>query len=130
MVSDGHARNLLIPQGLAEIATAEALENLRRRQIAIAAKEAKKRSSYQTLAEKLKALQLRFVLKMGEKGQVFGSVSGQDIVEKLAEQGIKIEKKWIELDEPIKTTGEHTVKLKFPHHIRTEMKIIIEPKES
>jgi len=125
-VSDGFARNFLFPRGLAEPATPEALGNLERRQAEIAGREAKGKAALEKLTERLRASPLRFTLKVGAKGQAFGSITTQDIVDELAKRGITIEKSWIELEQGIKETGEHTVAVKLPHGVSTEAKVLIE----
>ena len=126
-VSDGYAKNFLIPRGLAEAATASALKNLAHKQAKTTARLEHEKTALEKLAEKLRTITLRFILGVGEKGQTFGSISSQDIVEKLAEQGINVEKKWIELEQSIKSSGEHDIKVKFPHHVVAEIKVIVEP---
>lgn len=124
-VRDGYARNFLIPQGLAEPATEKSLNALSQRLAAHKARGERERSEFQAIAEKLKNTELRFMLKVGEQGQAFGSITAQDIAEKLAEQGIKVEKSWIDLEHGIKTAGEHEVQVKFPHQIVSAVKISI-----
>jgi len=63
---------------------------------------------------------------MGEKGKAFGSITAAKIRDALKKQGIAVEKEWVALDEPIKTMGEHTVEIKFPHGIVGRTKIIVE----
>ena len=126
-VADGYARNFLIPRGLAEAATESALKDLARKQSDTARHLEREQASFEGMAEKLRSTALSFILKMGEKDQAFGGISSQDIVEKLAEYGINVEKSWIELEQSIKSTGEHNVKIKFPHHVAAEIKIIVEP---
>jgi len=125
-VANGYARNFLIPQKLAEPATETALKNLTRKQVEISARLAREKAGLEELAEKLRSLELRFTLKVGEQGRAFGSITAQDIAEKLTEQGIKIDKGWIELEQGIKTTGEHSVKFKLAHQFEAEVKIVVE----
>lgn len=125
-VRDGYARNFLIPQKLAEPATPKALKNLGRKQAEIAAGLERERKHYQELAEKLKTLELRFTLKTGEKGRAFGSITAQDIAEELGKQDIRVEKNWLELEQGIKTAGEHNVAVKLPHGISGGLKIAVE----
>jgi len=125
-VSDGYARNFLIPRDLAEPATASNLKTLASRVAGRAAKGETERKKLQDLAEKLQTIRLRFSLKMGEKNQAFGSVTAQDIIDELAKHGVRIEKQWLELEHGIKTAGERGVKLKFPHKITGEIKILVE----
>ena len=129
-VADGYARNFLIPRKLAEPATEENIKTLGRRAVEMTRNEERERAEFQALAGKLHAAELRFALKVGGKGRAFGSITAQDVAEKLAERGIKIEKDWIELKQGIKTAGEHGVKIKFPHQIEGEIKVVIEAEKS
>ncbi len=129
-VADGYARNFLIPFGYAEPATEPAMKNIARRQTEISSRLAREQAAFQGLAEKLRQTPLRFALKLGKRGQAFGSITAQDIAEKLAEQGITIERDWVELAQGIKATGEHTVVLKLPHGVSGELKIAVEAEDS
>ena len=125
-VREGYARNFLLPQKLAALATDDAVKRIAREK---AQKEEYTRTveeKYRKMADRLKNSALRFTLKMGEKGTAFGSVSGQDIVAELKKQGIEIEKSWIARDEHIKTTGEHIVPIQFPGGIKGETKVMVE----
>jgi large subunit ribosomal protein L9 len=109
-VADGYARNYLLPKGLALVATrgAEAqAESMRRARTLRAASE---RSEALELADVLSAKPLRITAKAGKEGKLFGSVGANDIVAALAEQtGAHIDRRSIEMGEPIKTVGEHQV---------------------
>lgn len=124
--SDGYARNFLFPRGLAKPATETNIAALSRSLVEKSSREEKERKEFEVIAERLQKQELRFDIKVGEKGQAFGSVTAQDIVEKLAENGIKVDRRWIELEHGIKTAGEHGVKVKLPHHIEGEIKIWVE----
>lgn len=126
-VADGYARNFLIPFGYAQLATEPAMKNLTRTQTEISAKIAREQSQFQKLADKLRSTPLRFTLKVGAKGQSFGSITAQDIADELKRQGMAVEKDWIELEQGIKTPGEHAVTIRLPHHIEGEVKVIVEP---
>ena len=125
-VNNGYGRNFLLPRGLAELATAANLKALNQRMAALASREASERARSQSLAETLAGTPLRFILKLGEKGQVFGSISAQDIADRLGQQGVKIEKGWIELEHAIKTTGEHAVGIRLPHQIAATVKVVVD----
>ncbi len=125
-VSDGYGRNFLIRNKLVEILTpqvARKLETEREKEekTAVALKS-------QTLALKEKIEKLKLVLKtkIGESGQVFGSVTPTKILAELEKNGIKLEKDQV-LSKPIKTLGESKIKIKLPQEIEAELKIIIEP---
>lgn len=125
-VSDGYARNFLIPRNLADAATSSALASHNARQQVVHAHEEKNQKEYQALGIRLKSLGLRFNVKVGEKGRTFGSIAPHQIQEALAGQGIMLEKDWILLDESIKSTGEKIIPVALPHGIQSEIKITIE----
>lgn len=127
VVSDGYARNFLIPRGFAEPATEKNLKMLGERLTTMQVREERERARYQALADKLQATPLRFTLRVGEQGQVFGSITANDITEEFAKNAITVEKNWIELVEPIKTAKEHTITVKLPHQITAEVKLFVEP---
>jgi large subunit ribosomal protein L9 len=126
-VSDGYARNFLFARNLAKPATEEALKELETLKANEMRAKSEEYNRYKTLAEKLQTLALSFKVKVGEKGRAFGSVTQLKIQQALKKEGVAVEKEWILLDEPIKTTGEKAVKIKFPNNLTAEVKIIIEP---
>ncbi len=124
-VSPGFARNFLFSKKAAIPATEENLRKL------ASSKEQKEKSlsretqKYREMAEKLKSLVLEFKIKVGEKGQAFGSITSAKLTEALRKKGIDIEKEWLP-EEHIKSTGEKTVKIEFPYGIIGEVKVRIE----
>jgi large subunit ribosomal protein L9 len=125
-VADGYARNFLFPRGLADPASESNLRTLNQRLAERTAAEAKGRAGFQTLAGKLSQTALRFALKIGAAGKTFGSITAQDIADELAAQGFAVKKNWIELEHGLKAVGEHSVKVRFPHQIEAEIKVIVE----
>lgn len=125
-VNDGYARNFLFPKKLAESATPRALASFSKQQANVVEAKQREEGIYKALSEKLKNTPLVFKMKVGEKGTAFGSVSTAKIAEMLKKAHIEIQKEWIELEDHIKTTGEHMVSIKFPHGIAGEIKIIVE----
>lgn len=126
-VSEGYARNFLIAQKHAVPATAAVIHDAAAR---VAQKEqgvADEKKRFTEAAEKLKSITLSFRMKMGQRGKAFGSVSAAKIAEALQKYDIPAEKEWIGSNEHIKTTGEHTVDIRFPYDIRGKVKVIIEP---
>ena len=108
-VSDGYARNMLLPRGYATEATDGNIRSLEK-QKAIAAEKA----AAQAIAEKLSSLTVKIQTKAGENGKVFGSITSKDIAEKLKEQHkITVDKKKILLDGPIKQTGTVSIDVKL-----------------
>ncbi|MBI2053523.1 MAG: 50S ribosomal protein L9 [Candidatus Sungbacteria bacterium] len=126
-VSDGYARNFLLPRKLAIPATDTALAGAGARQAREEQAKALETAAYRANAEKLKTMTLSFKTKMGEKGKAFGSIGTALIHDALKKQGVIVNKDWIILDGPIKTAGEKKVAIKFPHGIMGEVTIFIEP---
>ncbi len=113
-VSDGYARNMLIPKGMATEATEGNVRNLEKQKALAAEKKAKEQAAARELAEKIKDMQVVIKTKGGEGGRLFGSITNKDIAEALKEQyKLDIDKKKIVLDAPIKQTGNVKVELKL-----------------
>lgn len=113
-VSDGYARNMLLPKGYATEATEGNIRNLEKQKAIAAEKKAEEKAAAQALAEKLQGLTVKIQTKAGENGKVFGSITSKDIAEKLQEQHkLTVDKKKIQLDGPIKQTGSVTVDVKL-----------------
>jgi len=124
-VKAGYARNLLIPKGLAKPATKEALKWLETQKENEEKKAEEELKKIQELATSLDGQEFSFQVKIGEEDQLFESITTQKIWEKLKESGLEIKKTQIELKEPIKELGEFPAKIKFPHNLETEIKIIV-----
>ncbi len=129
-VKPGYARNYLIPRGLAiETGSASAKEAAhRKRQI-----DAKSRRMKGSAEEKSKALagsEIRFELRAGGHGKVFGSIAARDIAAKLAEMGYELDRRRVLLSEPIKRLGEFPVRIKLHQDVETEVKVIVAARES
>ena len=125
-VPDGYARNFLFKKGLAIAATEEATSVLERQKDSDQKKKEKELAQLRELAKKLNSLALKTTLKMGERGDAFGSVSQAKIISLLEEKGFHIVKSNIALEHPIKTLGEHKIKIKLEHGLETEIKLTIE----
>ena len=139
-VTDGYARNFLFTKGLARPADEASLKTITRETTRKEKEKSEEYKKYKALAEKLAAMPLRFKVKMsvpkgrdlaskgggGEKGKAFGSITAAKIFDALKKQGISIEKEWIDLEESIKTSGKHTVTIKFPHELKEEITVIVE----
>ena len=125
-VSDGYARNMLIPKGFAKEATKGNVRNLEKQKAIMAEKQAEAKAAAEELAEKIKTLTVNIVSKGGEGGRLFGSITSKDISEALEEQhGIKIDKKKIVLDSPIKQTGETEVAVKVYPEVQSQLKVSV-----
>lgn len=128
-VSGGYARNFLFPQKLAKSATENALKSLTFQKTKEEREKSEEYQKYKFLAKRLKNITLNFQVKLGNKGRAFGSITAVKIRDALKKQGIEIEKDWVILEEPIKTTGERLIKIKFPQGLIAEVNIKIEAEE-
>lgn len=110
VVKDGYARNYLIPQGMAVVATAGEVKTAEHNQAVKDRKVARQEAQLQSLAERLDGLRLEFTERAGEQGRLYGSVTAGDIAEKLsAAVGEEIDRRKVVLDEQLRTAGEHRV---------------------
>lgn len=117
-VSEGYARNYLLPRKLVEIATADNLNTLKLKEKAKAAQIAREKAQAQEYAEKLGAVKVQVHAKAGAGGKLFGAVTSQEISAALKEQfGMEIEKNKIVQAEPIKSYGAFEVKAKLGYEI-------------
>lgn len=113
-VSDGFARNMLFPRGLAVEATEKNQKALEREKEKIAAKKAEEKAEAEAIKEKIEAAKVTITTKAGEGGKIFGSITSMDIASELEKQcQIKVEKKKIQMDGAIKTVGPITVSIKL-----------------
>jgi large subunit ribosomal protein L9 len=122
-VSDGYARNFLLPKKLAVEANTKNIKEFEHHKRVLQERAARIRAEFKTLADKLSALSLTIKAKAGEEEKLFGSVTNMDIAEALKEAGHDIDKKKIVLDEPIKRLGEYTVEVKIDAEISAQVKV-------
>ena len=128
-VKPGYARNYLLPRDLAIEATPGNMKALERIRTALAKKTATELEAAKKQAELLTGVSLNFKRKTGENDQMFGSVTTSDISEGLATQGYKIDKRQVQLAEPIKIIGEQNVTIKVFRDVTAQIKVSVE-KES
>ncbi len=122
-VKPGFARNYLIPRELALEANKNTIAGIQKKVEAEKTREAKARANMEALAQRLDKLTLKFTMKAGEDDKLFGSVTSQMIADAIAEKGYPIEKKEVELDEPVKHVGNHFVTVKLGHGYTGRVKI-------
>ena len=123
-VSDGYARNFLLPRKLAQEATADNINTMRMNDKATQERQAKERAEALELRNRMKDMTVVVTAKGGGAGRLFGSVTNAEVSEALAKQdGIQLDKRKIVLDEPIKSVGIYTVKCKLGYEINAELKI-------
>jgi len=124
-VKDGYARNYLLPKGLAYPATEANKKKIAYEGERIAKQRASEKSAAETEATRLAGVQLTFAVKVGEEDKLFGSVTASDIQRKLEELGIHVDKRKIDLHEPIRELGEFSVGIKIHHEVRPEVRITV-----
>ena len=124
-VSDGHARNFLIPQGLSKPATKEALKWLEVQKELGQKKAEDKLKEMQRHVSTIDGLEISIPVKIGDKGQLYESVTPQKISDTLKEMGFDVKKNQIKLKDVIKELGEYPVKIKFDHNLEAEITLII-----
>jgi large subunit ribosomal protein L9 len=122
-VTDGYARNYLVPKGLAVEASSKNVKSVEHEKRIIQEKAKKIRNSAQDLSDRISKVTLVMKANAGEEGKLFGSVTTMDIAEALKNEGFDIDKKKISLDEPIKRLGEHTVNIKIHPEITTNVTV-------
>lgn len=127
-VSDGYARNFLFPKKLAVEATPGAQKEIERKRAAEAAREAERRANAEEKAKQLKGKTITLAVKCGEKGRLYGSITTAEIAEQLKKQhGIEVDKKKIDLTDPIRNVGDTTVSIWLYSGITTTMTVHVEP---
>ena len=124
-VSDGYARNFLIPKKLALSATSGNLNNLDHIKKQQDAKAGRIKSDAESLRARIEALAYEERRQASEEGKLFGSVTSQDIAEFLETKGLKIERRRIHLDEPIKTLGETRVTIRIHPDVTAELPVSV-----
>ncbi|MDQ5985560.1 MAG: 50S ribosomal protein L9 [Syntrophus sp. SKADARSKE-3] len=124
-VSDGHARNFLIPRGLAAEATDKNVNALAQEKKRILNHQEKERQKAQDLVSRLSGLVCTIPRRVGEQDKLFGSVSSKDIEAALKSQGFDIDRKSILMEDHIKSPGEYTVKIKIHSGITAEIKVLV-----
>ena len=125
-VSDGYARNMLLPKGYATEATDGNIRNLEKQKAIAAEKKAAEKAAAQATAEKIGTLSVEIKTKAGEGGKIFGSITSKDIADALKEQhNITVDKKKIQLESPIKQTGEITVEIKLYTEVSAKLKVVV-----
>jgi large subunit ribosomal protein L9 len=125
-VKPGYARNFLLPRKIAIEATSGNMKALERIRNSLAKKTATELDAAQKQAELLNGVSVKFTRKTGENDQMFGSVTSADIAEALAAQGFKVDKRQVQLKEPIKIIGESDVTIKVFRDVTAQIKVTVE----
>jgi len=126
-VSDGYARNMLLPRKMATEATADAINTMRMNDKATQERIAREKAEAMEIAKKLRELTLVVTAKGGGAGRLFGSVTNQEIAEALkAKSAITLDKRKIVISDPIKSVGTYTVQCKLGYEITAPLTVKIE----
>lgn len=125
-VRPGYGRNYLLPRGLAIQATPGNVKQIEMQRKSLLKKEAADRDAALQQADLLKEVTLAFTRKVGEHGMLYGSVTSIDIAEAFAAQGYEIDRRRVQLRDPIKETGEFEVPVKLHREVTTNVKVIVQ----
>ena len=127
-VSDGYARNFLMPRGLATPATKGAVRGLEKQRGTIERRQERLKKQAGSVADRLAQMPLRVVARVGETGRLFGSVTTQILSAALKEQfELEVDRHRIEVSEPIKTPGMHTVTVLLPGNVHVNVTVEVVP---
>ena len=122
-VKPGYARNYLLPQGLAFEATEANVRRIEREKAQVVKRANEDLQAARQRATAFEGVSVTFTARAGEEGKLFGSITSADIAEKLAEQGIEVDRKQIQIDEPIKALGVFSVPVRLHAEVRPELKV-------
>lgn len=128
-VKPGYARNFLVPQNLAKLATKQALKWLDSQKEVIEKEAEEDLKKAQELASNIDGLEVNISVKVGDEGQLFESINSQKISEKMKEMGFDVKKSQILLADPIKKLGEFPVKINLDHNLEVEIDLTISGQE-
>jgi large subunit ribosomal protein L9 len=125
-VKAGYGRNFLLPRGLAVAANTKNVRELGHQKQVAEAKAAKLKASADAVAKRLAETPVTLKRKVGEQDKLYGSVTALDIVEALASRGLQLDRRIIELAEPIKTIGDHEVPVKLHRDVVAKVRVRVE----
>jgi len=128
-VKDGFARNFLIPQGIAEVATAGNMRTVADAKKRNEAREEKKLAAAQELSKKIEKVPCTIKVKVGEDDKMFGSVTAQEIADFLAKEGYEVDKRSVELGEPIRQIGVYNITIGLFRDVKATLKVWVVKEE-
>jgi large subunit ribosomal protein L9 len=130
-VKSGYARNFLIPQGKATLATAANIAVFEARRAELEAKAAAELAAAQGRAKKLEGMVLKITMQAGAEGKLFGSVGTVDIAEEIGKRGVSVERSEVRLpDGPLRMAGEHEIVLHLHADVDVPLKVVVEAEEA
>jgi len=122
-VSPGYARNYLLPRGVAFVATEGNKKRIAQEKARLEAAETERREAASSVARQLEEVSITFSARVGDEGKLFGSVTAADIAHQLEQQGFTVEKRQIDLHEPIKALGVYRVPVRLHADVKPEIKV-------
>ena len=126
-VAPGYGRNYLIPRKFAVLATPGNIKIIEIEKLAVAKRDQRDKDAASLLAQELVKLTVTVKRRTGEEGALYGSVTAQDIAEFLAARQIEIDKRKIQLEDPIKSIGEYQVSIRLHREVTVSIKVVVEP---
>jgi large subunit ribosomal protein L9 len=124
-VAEGYGRNFLLPRGLAMAVTTANKATIERERKAHEARVAKEKAEWQSVADRINSIRFVAPRKVGENDVLYGSVTSGDIADFLKGKGVEIDKRKVQLDEPIKHLGDHEVKIKLHPEVVATIKVLV-----
>ena len=124
-VRPGFARNYLLPQGKAMLATPGKVQELEHQRRIVAAKLAKELADLEALRTRLAGVVLEFTAQAGEEGKLFGSITAQQIAEQLAAKGFDVDRRKLVLDDAIKSVGRHVVQVRLRGDATAQVEVVV-----
>ncbi len=128
-VKPGFARNFLIPQGKAIVASEARVRELEHHRRVVEEKLARELKALESVRKQLEALDLQIAARVGEEGKLFGSVTALQVAEALAQKGYPVDRRRIALKEPIKEAGEHLVPVRLHRDLTAQIRVKVLPEE-
>ena len=128
-VKDGYGRNFLIPKGKALLATPNNLKAFNHQKLVVQSKVKKVIATVQAIADEIAKVTCTVKKKIGDTGKMFGSVTAQDIADLLKVQGVDIDRRKIQITEPIKKAGEYKIPVKLHTEVTAEIKLVVEAEQ-
>ena len=124
-VAEGYGRNFLLPRGLAMAVTTANKAMIDRERKAHEARMAKEKAEWQAVADRINTIRFVAPRKVGENDVLYGSVTSGDIAEFLKNKGVEIDKRKVQLDDPIKKLGDHEVKIRLHPEVTATIKVLV-----
>jgi large subunit ribosomal protein L9 len=124
-VAEGYARNYLLPRKLALAVTEANRRQIERERAAAEARDAEERGQAEALAQRITQLEIEIARRVGENETLYGSVTSSDVAHALQTKGFEVDRRKIQLPEPLKTLGEHTIPIKIHRDVVAQLRVKI-----